>query len=1456
MIESFNISNDYLTFDKLYRLNVTPHEILMWSSSIDLAEQYQYYLDQPIQSNLSNEKFFNCTQPWFGSRCQYSFEFNEDKLVENSFETALTDDIFDGTCYILLECDRGGSSMCLDWREICDGRIDCLNGGVDEIQCFNLEINECNENEYRCHNGLCIPKKFLEMDSYEAQCLDRSDYLAEPMCARFYFNFYLFECQEFICRPDQGKFSCGDGQCVEDYGQCKNNRHFALAQSVSVQGNLSYECWISMVCLTKIMDKIENISCEQFIQSSKIIEQLKSCKFPLQFPVIPVLYGHVRFLYHPKEIDNINVTLSLKPDYICYDEQLCDFLTHTFRHGTLTCRSANQMGFIMNAELMTWKSIIDSIKPYFDGCITQYYQIIDSYHSSLYHCKDSSKYISKYRILDGISDCFLKDDEQALSELSCLLNQTSQFQCPNKKQCRSRFFPTSICSFSIQINHDDIPFYKICDRIMDLPIVLIDGRNHSDETDCEDWQCNNIYTRCDGFRNCLNGHDEEHCMQPITLKHFFYCTSSQNYTQMCLPAGQVINQIVACFGASSDEFQYFQTNRLHCSNDTKCEDDQNPCNENQDCLRYDNYEFCVDSLQLCNGYSFDNLIDMRDISCRIINTAYTYFSLDTALVYPTLQTIPTYSIKNRITDEKIELPIKKLAQLNVCNSGLYVYHRLGINNYSSICFCPPNYYGDQCQYQNQRVSLTLALEAVEQRIIYAIIVMLIENDNDQQEIHSYHQFTFVPLEHCGKFADLYLLYSKRGKDNSKNYSIRIDVFNKDSLTYLTSWHLTIPFVFLPVNRISAFLTIPISGTFDPKNCTLQCYNGTCMKYHNKERFFCQCNSGWSGAQCHIPIDCSMCASNSICIGSIRNRSICVCPNGKFGSFCRLQLVCPTAFCKNNGRCTVIDQRMIDESYTCSCAEQFFGPRCENVKHRVDISLENIETPLYLLVYIYTKISFERSPPRLVILRKITMFQTSVTVYSQALFQMVIVKIDNRYYLAVSLRKFVSSNIVTSISPTQRCVPIHELFPTELFSLPRIQRLKSYHIPCQHNFKLQCFVDESYMCLCTEERHSNCFPLEHQHTFDCQDNGYCENGGTCLRDRPMCFYNVLCICSDCFFGDRCQFYAKGIGMTLDDLLRYEIRSNNTLNDQSLVIKLSAALIMIIFLIGTVNGLLSYLVFHDRDSRKVGCGIYLRFSSIISILVVSMLIIKFWFVTYTYIDQSVNRNIRLIGCILFEPMLRFFLYMSNWLNTCVGIERAIAVFRGISFNMKQSRRIARRTLWILPLIILGTMSYELIQRDLFDDYEEQRVWCVIRYSQSVQIYTTVVQYFHFVAPFSANLLATLFIILKLARQQALIRTHISYQQQLFNNFNEHKQLVIGPIVLVILLSPHFLISISSGCVKASRTPWLYIFGYFISFIPSSLIFVIFVLPSTFYKKQFKKVITTWRQRFTRAIRSWNP
>ena len=42
--------------------------------------------------------------------------------------------------------------LCLDWRDICDGQQDCLDG-YDEENCDKLEFNECEDGEYRCTNG-------------------------------------------------------------------------------------------------------------------------------------------------------------------------------------------------------------------------------------------------------------------------------------------------------------------------------------------------------------------------------------------------------------------------------------------------------------------------------------------------------------------------------------------------------------------------------------------------------------------------------------------------------------------------------------------------------------------------------------------------------------------------------------------------------------------------------------------------------------------------------------------------------------------------------------------------------------------------------------------------------------------------------------------------------------------------------------------------------------------------------------------------------------------------------------------------------------------------------------------------------------------------------------------------------------------------------------------------------
>ena len=360
-------------------------------------------------------------------------------------------------------------------------------------------------------------------------------------------------------------------------------------------------------------------------------------------------------------------------------------------------------------------------------------------------------------------------------------------------------------------------------------------------------------------------------------------------------------------------------------------------------------------------------------------------------------------------------------------------------------------------------------------------------------------------------------------------------------------------------------------------------------------------------------------------------------------------------------------------------------------------------------------------------------------------------------------------------------------------------------------------------------------------------------------------------STCSIGDWCYSYTKGIGFTLEDILREQIRPNTTLSNQSLLVKISVALTTIMFIAGLINSIFSFLTFQNQDLREVGCGVYLLASSITSLLTMIMFIIKYWFVVLTQINSFIPRG----GCIIVEPLLKLFVYLDAWLNACVAIERTIAVSKGIKFNKAKSTRIARWITIILPFCIIGTIIHEPIHRDLFhyqtevykseihDNWtnkseeleisvnvsrkyvRETNVWCIIRYSRSVQYYNTFILFFHLISPFIVNLFSALFIIFGVARQRSITQTAKKYKEHVYQQVSEHKQLIISPVILLILALPRLIISLLSGCMKASNNQWLYLSAYLISFTPSILVFVVFVLPSERYRKAFKESLTKrWR------------
>jgi len=228
---------------------------------------------------------------------------------------------------------------------------------------------------------------------------------------------------------------------------------------------------------------------------------------------------------------------------------------------------------------------------------------------------------------------------------------------------------------------------------------------------------------------------------------------------------------------------------------------------------------------------------------------------------------------------------------------------------------------------------------------------------------------------------------------------------------------------------------------------------------------------------------------------------------------------------------------------------------------------------------------------------------------------------------------------------------------------------------------------------------------------------------------------------------------------------------------------------------------------------------------------------------------NRSWLIFNCKSVDFILKILLASSEWLNACVAFERMISVSKGTSFNKTKSKKYSK---WVIPSIFLLTIITQIhdpIYRQLIDDSDadEKRIWCFVQYSHSVRSYNIFITLFHFLVPFSIHLITALRIIKKIALRRAIIQPEQSYQVHLQQQLHRHQNLLFGPCMLILLSLPRLVISFMKGCMRSARKPLFYLIGYFVSFIPSILTFVVFVLPSTHYKKEFNNAYEQTLRRF---------
>ncbi|UJR34834.1 hypothetical protein I4U23_027615 [Adineta vaga] len=1166
------------TFVDLYRKDVTSEHLYIWSAPMDLIERYQFYVNQRAlekeSGSMDMDVFFNCTLPRFGSQCQYkldSYRSDYSSLKELVYDFySIPYEPASLTCYEHLECQRASTSICLAWYEICDGIVHCLNDAIDEIHCWKVQLEKCDDDQSQCYNGQCISRTFWQDAQLNFECLDRSD--------QFY-RVTQIDHNPYIRDPT---FLLEDVQFSSNYPNVPHGLHYSsISKRIErldeiilseIPASMSPQCWLAFKCYYEMNNENQDSHCET------LTEQLKRCN--------PIVVS---------------------------DPTACD-------------------------------------------------------SSMMYKCWNSSRCIFIGQLCDRINDCLYADDEQCslINERCSALERYDLFKCSNTNKCLShRLVNDDIChcphqhsklcddeKLSPDARIDFIPFSAICNGFTQLLPVLINGRNETDENECDQWQCNNTYTRCNHQWNCFNGIDELNCQSESLPNCSHRCVSPHTYQFICLPLEKVNDGDIDCVGAT-DELkicrltQFRSEKNFFCNNDSthSCIQSSELCAENNRCSHGEDARLCSPTQNETLGQSICQeeyrhiRSDVQTFFCERYEEKFGREFENFALHGRSFRRQQIIAQVNNRLPAPLPSLTGKSSVAQRCHRGLPL-------TVSSIkaCLCPPSYYGSTCQYENERVSLTLRFEvtAGSRRTLFTFVVSLTDDNNDERLIYSFQQHSFLYVRDCQMKYNIYLLYPTRPRHPSHNYSVHIDIYEKISLSYRGSFLLPVKYSFLPVNRLAVHLTIP-RQTNEWSTCsTRSCAHGRCVNYVNNDRqyrTFCQCDQGWTGKSCTIPHLCQ-CAPGSLCLGiSATNQSVCICPVNRWGSRCFLKNnVCEedeNELCLNGGQCIPIDEQLIrSDTFFCLCPKGYVGKQCEISRTNFTLTFdENIRLPSLITVhFIDTFFQNDNQVTNGSLLQTMPYNQRTITIYWSNRFHIAFVQLVVDYYLLVvqpEYDPFISYQF--SIVSADRCRHVSEVLNSTITSMHHFRRMKFYQIPCQRFPQLKCFYDEFYFCLCYsfgDRNLSNCFNFHSKHRSSCSGLSECENGGECIQDKPQCSQSSMCLCPKCFHGNRCQFNSRLSSLSLDTILSYHVRPQLPIGKQPTVV---------LFI------------------QKTGCGLYLFVSSISTVATMVLFLSN--------------------QCFTLDFFLRLALTMDQYLHGCVAVERAMTVIKGVNFNQKRSQQMAK-------------------------------------------------------------------------------------------------------------------------------------------------------------------------------------